>query len=58
MAALAASVLSRRETFRRKQSGFRDTVAKNSCDLLDVRLLPESKEWIADYNIEMLMLDG
>ena len=54
-----ASVLSlRRESLRRKQSGFRDTVARNSCDLLDVQLLPESKEWIADYNIEMLMLDG
>ncbi len=50
-----AALFSRRESTRRKQSSFRDTRNRT---LLDDHLLPHSKEWIADHNIEMLMLDG
>jgi hypothetical protein len=53
---MAAAALSASRTFRRTDSSFKDS--RNSALLLDVPQLPEKKEWIADYTIEMLMLDG
>ena len=50
---MAASVLARRDKMVRMGSSLRE--GRNG-DL--VAQLPEKKEWIADYRIDLLMLDG
>jgi hypothetical protein len=52
---MAASVLaSRNQKFSRVGSSIRD----HHTDLIPMPLLPDEKEWIAEHDIEMLMLDG
>ena len=50
----AAVIASRRDVLPR--GTLRDQM--NTDDLLPISVLPDSKEWIADHDIEMLMLDG
>jgi hypothetical protein len=52
---MAAAVLSSRRDVPRVV--IRDTT-RNTADLLPISLLPDSKEWIAEHDVEMLMLDG
>ena len=52
---MAASVLaSRNQKVSRVGSSIRD----RHNELIPMTLLPDKKEWIADHDIEMLMLDG
>ncbi len=52
---MAASVLaSRNQKVSRVGSSIRD----KHTDLIPMPLLPDKKEWIAEHDIEMLMLDG
>jgi hypothetical protein len=48
----AAVISSRRDVLPR------GTPQMNTDDLLPISLLPDSKDWIAAHDIEMLMLDG
>ncbi len=53
---MAAGVLaSRNQKLARVDSTLRDNP---HIDLIPVPLLPDKKEWIAEHDIEMLMLDG
>ena len=51
---MAAAVLARNQKVLRVDSSLRD----NHIDLLPMPVLPERKEWIAEHDLEMLMLDG
>jgi hypothetical protein len=52
---MAAAVLaSRHPKVARVGSSLRD----NHIELIPMPLLPDKKEWLAEHDIEMLMLDG
>jgi hypothetical protein len=54
MAAAAVTVLSggRKQSVRRQESGIIHV------DINAVSLLPDKKDWIAEHNLQMLMLNG
>ena len=51
---MTAAVLARNQKVLRVDSSLRD----NNIDLLPMAVLPDRKEWIAEHDLEMLMLDG
>ncbi len=54
MAASSATVVLRGEKPMRPGS----SQVESKIDLIPISVLPDKKEWIAAYDIEMLMLDG
>ena len=51
---MAVAVLARNQKVLRVDSSLRD----NHIELLPMAVLPDKKEWIAEHDLAMLMLDG
>jgi hypothetical protein len=51
---MAAAVLARSYKMQRPGS----SICDNHIELIPMPLLPDKKEWVAEYDLEMLMLDG